>query len=93
MTNPIPFDDPISPREVAEHLKRMRKMAGFTQQQAADRMRVGIGTIQAWESGVNLVQVCVMFALVESYGGVVVLKPPSQRTPISRSTKGFTPQG
>jgi len=76
----IPFDDPISPGEVAQHLKRMRKLAGFTQRRAAERMGMKPRTYVAWESGVNLEHFCAVAAMFESFGCTVIFKPPTQST-------------
>lgn len=78
MNKVLPFDDPISARELAAHLKRMRQLAGFTQQRAAERMGWKVRTLRLVEQGKGLTKPCAILALAESYGGTIVFKPPKQ---------------
>lgn len=80
-SNLIPFDDPITPREIGQHLRRMMDLNGVTCRELGLRLRLEARTIEAWTEGRNLTKVAVVLAAFEAMGCVVKILPPKRTRP------------
>lgn len=78
MTDPIPFDDPITSRELAQHLRRMIDRANTTPVRLAARIGVSCSTVDKWLSGRNLEKTACILAAFEALGCRVVIAPPRE---------------
>ena len=72
------IDDPISTREIAQHLRRMMDLAGVGSPELAARIGVQTCTIEAWLYGRNLDKTACVLAAFESLGCVVKILPPKR---------------
>lgn len=71
-----PIDDPISTREIAQHLRRMMDLAGSNPDHLAARLGVRRATIDAWLYGRNLDKVATILGAFEALGCTVKILPP-----------------
>ena len=53
---------------MGESMRRLRKDAGLTQQEAADRIGVGQSTVAMWETGNCLPRMNLLKKIAEVYG-------------------------
>ena len=51
-----------------ENLKRFRKLAGYTQEEVANRLGVSLQTVARWESGARLPSIDYLEKLADLYG-------------------------
>ena len=75
----LPFDDPISTREIAQHLRRMIDAADSTPEHLAARIGVSRATVAAWLYGRNLDKVACVLAAFEALGCVIKILPPRHK--------------
>ena len=75
----IPFEDPISPREISEILCAAMDREGVNSHELGRRMRVSPGTIENWRYGRNLVKVAAVLSAFEALGWVVKIVPPKAK--------------
>lgn len=76
MAEVIPFDDPISTREIAQHLRRMMDAAKSNPHALAKRVGVSVATIDAWLHGRNLEKIACVLGAFEALGCTVKILPP-----------------
>jgi len=74
----IPFDDPISPHEIGEHLCRMMEATGITSVALAARCNVSPAAIERWRAGQRLEKVATILAAFEAMGCTVKILPPKR---------------
>ena len=74
------------------YLASLRKNAGMTQQEVADRLGVSNKTVSKWESGGGFPDITVLPALAELYGVTAddILAPPNSIYHITRFELSFT---
>jgi len=75
----IPFDDPISPAEIGEHLRRMMELTGTSTPALAARCNVSPAAIDRWRDGSRLEKVAMILAVFEAMGCTVKILPPTTR--------------
>jgi len=77
--NVLPFDDPISPREIGQHLRHMLDVTNTTRDELAARTHYSARTIEAWCEGRRLEKVACVLAAFEALGCTVKILPPQRR--------------
>jgi len=75
----VPFDDPISPREIGQHLRHMLEITNTTREQLAARTGHSERTIDGWCEGRRLEKVACVLAAFEALGCTVKILPPRYR--------------
>ena len=84
MPPPTPIDDPISTRELAQHLRRMMDLAKSNPTALSARIGVSVRTVDAWLEGRNMEHVAFVLAAFESLGCTVKILPPRSGPRIPR---------
>jgi len=77
----IPFDDPISPNEIGQHLRRMMEISGVSTCALSMRCNLSERTIEGWRRGERLEKVAAVLAVFESMGCTVKILPPRTVSP------------
>lgn len=72
----VEIDDPITTREISQHLRRMMDLAGTTPASLAARIGVHHTTVDAWLYGRNLDKVACILGAFEALGCTVKIIPP-----------------
>lgn len=72
----VPFDDPISPNEIADHLRRMMELTGTNVIDLAHMNGLTPQAVDNWLRARNLTKVACVLAVFESMGCVVKIIPP-----------------
>jgi len=78
MTNPLDLDDPISSREIAQHLRRMMDLAGSSPEHLSARLGVSRTTVDAWLYGRHLEKVATILGAFEALGCTIKIVPPKR---------------
>ena len=86
MTDLLP-DETITAAEIAQHLRRMRRLAGMTQGGVAQRLGIEPDSYRMWEFGRGLAGIVKILAAFEAMGCSVKILPPPRKTP-SRAWTG-----
>ena len=76
----VPFDDPITSRELAQHLRRMMALQGATPLSLSRLLGVDQGTVNAWCHGRNLRKVVGILAAFEALGCTIKIVPPRRNS-------------
>ena len=80
MTTPTPIEDPISSREIAQHLRRMMDLAGSSPELLAAHLGCSRQTIDAWLYGRHLEKVATVLGAFEALGCRIVITCPKRYT-------------
>jgi DNA-binding XRE family transcriptional regulator len=88
VVDPLPFDEVVTDREIADRIRHARKQSGLTQVEVARRRRKTVNTVASWERGEHKIDAAEWINLLDVLGFIVKVIPKIPPGPPSKAWNG-----